>query len=72
MGEYAPLLSRAEAWNFNEPLFCGVRGPDDEVCAEVRHHPGFHRAAGLGGLCDGDGDSDANANGAGDADGTLT
>ncbi|WP_326549304.1 hypothetical protein [Micromonospora sp. NBC_01813] len=56
LGEHAPLLSRAEAWNFNEPLFCGVRGPDGEVCAEVRYHPGFHRAAGLGGLCWGDGD----------------
>ncbi|WJK34335.1 hypothetical protein [Solwaraspora sp. WMMA2065] len=70
LGEHAPLLSRAEAWNVNEPLFCGVRGPDGEVCAEVRHHPGFHRAAGLGGLCWGDGDS--HANGTGDADGTLT
>mgnify|MGYP000041245835 CR=1 FL=1 len=70
LGEHAPLLSRAEAWNFNEPLFCGVRGPDGEVCAEVRHHPGFHRAAGLGGLCWGDGDS-ADSAGTGDADGTL-
>ncbi|WP_326551886.1 hypothetical protein [Micromonospora sp. NBC_01813] len=26
------------------------------MCAEVRHHPGFHRAAGLGGLGWGDGD----------------
>lgn len=59
LGEYTPLLSRAEAWNFNEPLFCGVRGPDGEVCAEVRYHAGFHRAAGLGGLSWGDGDADA-------------
>lgn len=71
LGEHAPLLSRAEAWNFNEPLFCGVRGPDGEVCAEVRHHPGFHRAAGLGGLCWGDGDADEGSAGIGDADGVL-
>ncbi|MDG4775209.1 hypothetical protein [Solwaraspora sp. WMMD792] len=42
------------------------------MCAEVRYHPGFHRAAGLGGLCWGDGDGDADNAGTGDADGTLT
>jgi hypothetical protein len=50
VGEHAPLLSRADTWNHIEPLFCGAIGPDEEVCADVREHPGFHRAAGLGGL----------------------
>jgi hypothetical protein len=51
LGIHAPLLSRADAWNHIEPLFCGAVGPDAEVCADVRDHPGFHRAGGLGGLC---------------------
>jgi hypothetical protein len=51
LGIHAPSLSRADAWNHIEPLFCGAVGPDHEVCADVRNHPGFHRAAGLGGLC---------------------
>ncbi|WP_326551872.1 hypothetical protein [Micromonospora sp. NBC_01813] len=58
LGEFTPLLSRAEAWNFNEPLFCGVRGPDGEACAEIRYHAGPHRPAGRGGLDWGDGDAD--------------
>ncbi|MEH1013266.1 hypothetical protein V6U90_09155 [Micromonospora sp. CPCC 206060] len=54
----AALISRADAWNHIEPVFCGRVGPDDEVCMDVAGHPGFHRAAGLGGLCWGDGDDD--------------
>lgn len=50
-------LSRAESWNHLEPLFCGAVGPDDEICQDVAGHPGFHRAAGLGGLCWGGGDN---------------
>jgi hypothetical protein len=53
----AALLSRADAWNQVEPLFCGRLGPDGEVCADVTGHPGFHGAAGLGGLCWGEGDT---------------
>ncbi|MFY1703223.1 MULTISPECIES: hypothetical protein [Micromonospora] len=53
----AALLSRADAWNQVEPLFCGLPGPDGEVCADVTGHPGFHSAAGLGGLCWGHGDT---------------
>ncbi|PTA42615.1 hypothetical protein [Micromonospora sp. RP3T] len=52
------LLSRADAWNHIEPVFCGRVGPDDEVCADVTGHPGFHRAAGLDGLRWGDGDTE--------------
>ncbi|GIJ23993.1 hypothetical protein [Micromonospora lutea] len=52
----AALLSRADAWNHVEPVFCGRIGPDNEICMDVTGHPGFHRAAGLGGLCWGDGD----------------
>lgn len=58
LGDFTPLLSRAEAWNFTESLFCGVRRPDGEMCAEVRYHAGPHRAAGRGGLSWGDGDVD--------------
>ncbi|MGC4805918.1 hypothetical protein [Micromonospora sp. DT233] len=54
----AALLSRADAWNHVEPVFCGRTGPDDEVCMDVTGHPGFHSAAGLGGLCWGDGDDE--------------
>lgn len=50
------LLSRADAWNQVEPLFCGRVGPDEEVCADTLGHPGFHQAAGLGGFRWGDGD----------------
>ncbi|WP_432898762.1 hypothetical protein ACQP1S_22340 [Micromonospora matsumotoense] len=53
----AALLSRADAWNHVEPVFCGRIGPDGEVCMDVTGHPGFHSAAGLGGLCWGEGDS---------------
>lgn len=52
----AALLSRADAWNHVEPVFCGRTGPDGEVCLDVTGHPGFHSAAGIGGLCWGDGD----------------
>lgn len=52
----AALLSRADAWNHVEPVFCGRIGPDGEVCMDVTGHPGFHSAAGIGGLCWGDGD----------------
>jgi hypothetical protein len=52
----AALLSRADAWNHVEPVFCGRIGPDNEICMDVTGHPGFHRAAGLGGPCWGDGD----------------
>jgi hypothetical protein len=51
LGIHASSLSRADAWQHNEPLFCGAIGPDAEICADVWDHPGFHRAAGLGGLC---------------------
>ncbi|MEU8128736.1 hypothetical protein AB0B68_16095 [Micromonospora sp. NPDC049049] len=54
----AALLSRADAWNHVEPVFCGRVGPDKEVCMDVTGHPGFHSAAGLGGLCWGDGDGE--------------
>ncbi|NYT95736.1 hypothetical protein [Salinispora sp. H7-4] len=50
------LLSRADAWNQVEPLFCGQLGPDREVCADTLGHAGFHQAAGLGGFRWGDGD----------------
>jgi hypothetical protein len=53
----AALLSRADAWNHIEPVFCGRVGPDNEVCMDVTGHPGFHSAAGIGGLCWGDGDT---------------
>ncbi|WP_435209867.1 hypothetical protein [Micromonospora sp. bgisy143] len=52
----AALLSRADAWQHVEPVFCGRSGPDNEVCMDVTGHPGFHSAAGIGGLCWGDGD----------------
>ncbi|RGC67152.1 hypothetical protein C5N14_20360 [Micromonospora sp. MW-13] len=52
----AALLSRADAWNHVEPVFCGRIGPDNEACMDVTGHPGFHSAAGIGGLCWGDGD----------------
>ncbi|WP_433114049.1 hypothetical protein [Micromonospora sp. CA-246542] len=52
----AALLSRADAWHHVEPVFCGRSGPDNEVCMDVNGHPGFHSAAGIGGLCWGDGD----------------
>ncbi|MGC4891686.1 hypothetical protein [Micromonospora sp. DT227] len=54
----AAMLSRADAWNHVEPVFCGRVGPDDEVCMDVTGHPGFHSAAGIGGLSWGDGDGD--------------
>ncbi|MBX7266050.1 hypothetical protein KIF24_08455 [Micromonospora sp. Llam7] len=57
----AALLSRADAWNHVEPVFCGRIGPDSEICMDVTGHPGFHRAAGLGGLCWGEGDDDTTA-----------
>jgi hypothetical protein len=44
-----PLLSRADAWNHLEPLFCGAVGPDRDTCAGVPGHPGPHRAAGTAG-----------------------
>ncbi|WP_433534783.1 hypothetical protein ACQPZK_21870 [Micromonospora sp. CA-249363] len=50
----AALLSRADAWHHVEPVFCGRIGPDNEVCMDVTGHPGFHSAAGIGGLCWGD------------------
>ncbi|GHJ06774.1 hypothetical protein TPA0907_11410 [Micromonospora humidisoli] len=53
----AALLSRADGWNHVEPVFCGRTGPDNEVCMDITGHPGFHSAAGIGGLCWGDGDS---------------
>ncbi|MGC4773147.1 hypothetical protein ACLQ25_29770 [Micromonospora sp. DT44] len=55
----AALLSRADAWHHVEPVFCGRSGPDNEVCMDVTGHPGFHSAAGIGGLCWGDGDGTA-------------
>lgn len=55
----AALLSRADAWNHVEPVFCGRIGPDNEICMDVTGHPGFHSAAGIGGLCWGDGDGAA-------------
>jgi hypothetical protein len=61
LGAHAPLLSRADAWNHIEPLYCGVVGPDAEVCADVYGHGGFHRAAGLGALSWGDGDGNRDA-----------
>ncbi|MEV4754037.1 hypothetical protein AB0J86_02835 [Micromonospora sp. NPDC049559] len=55
LGIHPPSLSRADSWSQHEPLYCGAVGPDAEICADVRNHPGFHRAAGLGGLCWGGG-----------------
>ncbi len=52
----AALLSRADAWNHVEPVFCGRIGPDNEVCMDVTGHPGFHSATGMTGLSWGDGD----------------
>lgn len=52
-------LSYADAWHRAERLFCGAAGPDGEICADVRGHPGFHHAEGLGGLAWGDGDIDS-------------
>ncbi|WFE41321.1 hypothetical protein [Micromonospora sp. WMMD998] len=52
----AALLSRADAWNHIEPVFCSRVGPDGEVCADATGHPGFHHAAGIDGLRWGDGD----------------
>ncbi|GIJ27645.1 hypothetical protein Vqi01_28070 [Micromonospora qiuiae] len=52
----AALLSRADAWNHVEPVFCGQVGPDNKICMDVTGHPGFHRAAGVNGLSWGDGD----------------
>lgn len=59
----ATMLSRADAWNHVEPIFCGQLGPDGEVCADVTGHPGFHRAAGIDGLRWGDGDRDTSGTG---------
>jgi hypothetical protein len=56
-------LSYADAWHLAERLFCGAAGPDGETCADVRGHPGFHRADGLGGLAWGDGDPDGGHDG---------
>ncbi|MEU5791744.1 hypothetical protein ABZ754_28955 [Micromonospora purpureochromogenes] len=52
----AAALSPADAWHRAERLFCGVPGPDGERCADVAGHPGFHHAAGPGGLGWGEGD----------------
>ncbi|MDO3702007.1 hypothetical protein Q3W71_09975 [Micromonospora sp. C28SCA-DRY-2] len=51
----AAALSPADAWHRAERLFCGAVGPDGERCADVAEHPGFHHAAGPGGLGWGDG-----------------
>ncbi|WBB66898.1 hypothetical protein [Micromonospora sp. WMMD812] len=53
----AAALSPADAWHRAERLFCGAVGPDGERCVDVADHPGFHHAAGPGGLGWGDGDS---------------
>ncbi|WP_255511119.1 hypothetical protein [Micromonospora sp. WP24] len=53
----AAALSPADAWHRAERLFCGAVGPDAEHCVDVAGHPGFHHAAGPGGLGWGDGDS---------------
>ncbi|MER6596703.1 hypothetical protein ABT214_33605 [Micromonospora purpureochromogenes] len=52
----AAALSPADAWHRAERLFCGAPGPDGECCADVAGHPGFHHAAGPGGLGWGEGD----------------
>ncbi|SCF44909.1 hypothetical protein [Micromonospora mirobrigensis] len=52
----AAALSPADAWHRAERLFCGAVGPDGERCADVAGHPGFHHAAGPGGLGWGEGD----------------
>ncbi|WP_346538675.1 hypothetical protein [Micromonospora sp. DPT] len=52
----AAALSPADAWHRAERLFCGAPGPDGERCADVAGHPGFHHAAGPGGLGWGEGD----------------
>ncbi|MEV0455108.1 hypothetical protein [Catellatospora methionotrophica] len=49
-------LSRGDLWPLGEPSFCGVEGPDGELCNDVHQHPGFHSGPGLGGLSWGDGD----------------
>ncbi|SCL41956.1 hypothetical protein GA0074692_6583 [Micromonospora pallida] len=54
----AAACSPAGAWHRAEPLFCGSVGPDEERCADVAGHPGFHHAPGPGGLGWGDGDGD--------------
>ncbi|GAB3810330.1 hypothetical protein [Micromonospora zhanjiangensis] len=46
-----PLLSRADAWNHVEPLFCGMIGPEGDACVGVPGHPGPHRTAGPAGAC---------------------
>lgn len=51
----AAALSPADAWHRAERLFCGALGPDGERCVDVADHPGFHHAAGPGGLGWGDG-----------------
>jgi hypothetical protein len=48
------LLSRADQWNLIEPLTCGKRGPDGEICARATDHLGCHRDGASGGLCWGD------------------
>lgn len=52
----AAALSAANAWRRAEPLFCGSVGPDEERCADVLGHPGFHHGPGVGSLGWGDGD----------------
>jgi hypothetical protein len=52
----AAAWSPADAWHRAERLFCGAEGPDGERCADVAGHPGFHHAAGPGGLGWGEGD----------------
>ncbi|MEH1011914.1 hypothetical protein V6U90_02145 [Micromonospora sp. CPCC 206060] len=52
----AAALSTAENGR-PERIFCGAVGPDDERCADVLGHPGFHHGPGVGSLGWGDGDS---------------
>lgn len=50
-------LSAADDWLCAEPVFCGLSGPDGELCADVLGHPGFHTAPGVAGLSWGAGDT---------------
>lgn len=54
LGTSPALLSRADQWNHIEPLTCGHRGPEGEICARAANHLGCHRDGATGGLCWGD------------------
>ena len=45
------LLSRADQWNYLEPITCGRSGPGGETCARATEHHGCHRDSTTGGFC---------------------